>query len=79
MKRTSCRTPLGVACPTVSARQMRRAPARMAAPYSAFSVSGRARVVSSVTYMTGSPSETAKETASSEARSIRSIVQSSAY
>ena len=57
--------PAGVAWPTVSAMQTRVAPARIAVEYSARSVSGSARVVSSVTYMTGSPSRTAKAIASS--------------
>ncbi len=51
----------------------------MATPYSRFSVSGAARVVSSVTYMTGSPSATANRTASSVTLSMRSSVQPSAY
>ena len=54
------RAPCGVAWPTVSAMQTRVAPARIAVEYSARSVSGSARVVSSVTYITGSPSPTAK-------------------
>src|SRR5690348_7114068 len=78
-KRTRARTPSGVACPTVSARHTRRAPHRIALPYNARNVSGAARVVSSVTNITGSPSRTTNVTASSLARSIRSSVQSSAY
>jgi len=80
--RTKCisrRTPAGTACPTVSATQMRRAPHRIALAYSARMVSGRARVVSSVTNITGRPCETANVTAASLAFSIFSSVQSSAY
>src|SRR6266581_4581453 len=76
---TNAFTPSGVAWPTVSARHIRPAPQSMAARYSAVSVSGRARVVSSVTYMTGRPCRTAYVTASSVERRIRSRVQSSAY
>ena len=56
---TNALTPSGVAWPTVSAMQIRPAPQSIAVRYSALSVSGRARVVSSVTYMTGSPCCTA--------------------
>src|SRR5437588_183899 len=76
---TNAFTPSGVACPTVSARQIRPAPHSIAAPYSALIVSGRARVVSSVTYMTGKPCSTAYVTASSVAATMRSTVQSSVY
>src|SRR6266480_3793760 len=78
-KLTSDLTPSGVACPTVSARQMRVAPQSIAAPYSALRASGLARVVSSVTYMTGSPCFTAYVTASTVDCTMRSRVQSSAY
>ncbi len=44
---------------------MRIAPARIAVAYSLRTVSGWARVVSSVTYITGNPDFTAKLTASS--------------
>ena len=77
-KRISALTPDGVAWPTVSERQILRTPQRMALPYSAFSVSPSARVVSSVTNITGRPSRTAKETDSSAVRSIPSIVHPSA-
>src|SRR5207237_369684 len=56
---TSALTPSGVAWPTVSARQIRVAPQAIAAPYNALSASGVARVVSSVTYITGRPCFTA--------------------
>ena len=62
---TTAAAPAGVAWPTVSAMQTRVAPARIAVVYSARSVSGSARVVSSVTYITGSPSPTANAIASS--------------
>ena len=78
-KRTRLRTPSGVAWPTVSQTQTRPAPARIAVVYMRRMWSGCARVVSSVTYMTGRPSLTASATASSERRSIRSKSQSSAY
>ena len=65
MNFTTAAAPCGVACPTVSAMHTLVAPARIAVEYSARSVSGSARVVSSVTYMTGSPSPTAKVIASS--------------
>ena len=78
-KRTSWRTPCGVAWPTVSARQMRPAPHSIAVVYSSRSVSGWDRVVSSVTYMTSRPSETAKVTASSVARRSMLDCQPSAY
>ena len=58
---------------------MRVAPQLIAAPYSALSVSGRARVVSSVTYITGSPALVANVTASSVEARILSRVQSSVY
>src|SRR3989442_960158 len=77
--RTSALTPSGVACPTVSAKQIRIAPQSIAAPYNAFRASGFARVVSSVTYMTGRPCLTAYVTASSVDARMRSRVQSSAY
>ena len=76
--RTTAPAPTGVACPTVSATQTRFAPARIAVEYSSRSVSGSARVVSSVTYITGTPSRTAKPTASSVRFRSWSIVQSSA-
>ena len=56
-----------------------RAPARMAVEYSCRSVSGSARVVSSVTYIAGSPSRTANVIASSVSFSSWSSVQPSAY
>ena len=76
---TRLRTPLGVAWPTVSQTQTRLAPARIAVVYIPRMWSGCARLVSSVTYMTGRPSLTASATASSERRSMRSKSQSSAY
>ena len=76
---TRLRTPLGVAWPTVSQTQTRPAPARIAVVYIRRMWSGCARVVSSVTYITGSPSRTASDTASSDRRSIRSKSQSSVY
>ncbi|MNC87705.1 hypothetical protein D3C83_34530 [compost metagenome] len=54
-KRTTARAPSGVACPTVSAMQIREAPAWMAVVNSRESVSGSDRVVSSVTYITVRP------------------------
>ncbi len=78
-KRTTAAAPTGVACPTVSATHTRDAPALIAAEYRRRSVSGSARVVSSVTYMTVSPSPTANVIASSVSRSSWSIVQPSAY
>ena len=51
----------------------------MAVPYKALRASGLARVVSSVTYITGRPCFTAYVTASSVDARIRSRVQSSAY
>ena len=66
--RATAAAPAGVAWPTVSAMQTRCAPARIAVEYSWRSVSGSARVVSSVTYMTGSPSPTANVIASSVSR-----------
>ena len=62
---TTARAPAGVAWPTVSAIQMRDAPARMAVVNSRRSVSGSERVVSSVTYITSRPWLTPNETASS--------------
>jgi len=50
---------IGVAWPTVSQTQTARAPQRIAVVYSARIVSGSARVVSSVTNITGKPSFTA--------------------
>ena len=47
--RTTAAAPAGVAWPTVSAMHTRDAPARIAVEYSLRSVSGSARVVSSVT------------------------------
>ena len=79
MNRTTAAAPAGVAWPTVSAMQTRFAPARIAVEYSRRSVSGSARVVSSVTYMTGSPSPTANVIASSVSFSSWSSVQPSAY
>ncbi len=76
---TRLRVPLGVACPTVSQTQTRPAPARIAVVYIRRIWSGWARVVSSVTYMTGRPSRTARDTASSDICSIRSKSQSSVY
>ena len=58
-KRTRLAAPVGVAWPTVSHRHRRRAPHAIAVRKSRRSVSGRARTVSSVTYITGSPCETA--------------------
>jgi hypothetical protein len=69
MKRTSAAAPWGVAQPTVSVTQTRRAPQAMAVEYSRRSVVGSARMVSSVTYITVSPSRTANDTDSSVSRS----------
>ena len=66
---TTAVAPLGVACPTVSAMHTRDAPARIAAVYNRRIDSGSARVVSSVTYITESPSFTANPMASSVWRS----------
>jgi hypothetical protein len=74
---TTAEAPTGVAWPTVSATQMRLAPAEIAHEYSARSVSGLARVVSSVTYITSSPSLTANVMASSVVLSRKSSVQPS--
>ena len=52
---TTARAPAGVAWPTVSAMQMRDAPARIAVVNRRRSVSGSERVVSSVTYITSRP------------------------
>lgn len=73
--RMSLRTPVGVTWPHVSQTQRRFAPASIAAPYSARSVSGCARVVSSVTNMTGSPSSVANFTASAASPTIFSSSQ----
>ncbi len=54
---------MGVACPAVSQMQTARAPQLMAVEYNRFTVSGSQRLVSSVTYMTSSPNETAYFTA----------------
>ena len=54
-ERTTARAPSGVAWPTVSAMQMREAPASIAVVNSRRSVSGSERVVSSVTYITAQP------------------------
>ena len=72
------RTPSGVACPHVSETQIRFAPAAIAVSYSFCSVSGSARVVSSVTNMTGNPAFTSVATLVSTLLSIVSIFQSSA-
>jgi hypothetical protein len=77
-KRISVRTPQGVAWPTVSHTQTLPAPAWMAAVYIFSTSSGLARVVSSVTYITGSPSETANSTAFADCRTIQSRSHSSA-
>ena len=66
--RTTARAPAGVEWPTVSAMQMREAPARIAVRNSRRSVSGSERVVSSVTYITLKPCLTAKPMASSVQR-----------
>ena len=79
MNRIRFCTPLGVAWPTVSQTQTRPAPARMAVVYICRMWSGCARIVSSVTYITGRPSRTARDTASSVMRNIRSRSQSSVY
>ncbi len=79
MNRTTAAAPAGVACPTVSEMHTRFAPARIAVEYRARSESGSARVVSSVTYITGRPSPTAKVIASSVSFSNWSRVQPSAY
>ena len=63
----------------MSATHTRDAPALIAAEYRRRSVSGSARVVSSVTYMTVRPSPTANVMASSVRRSSWSIVHPSAY
>jgi len=50
---------MGVACPAVSQMQIARAPQPIAVAYKRLTVCGSHRLVSSVTYMTSSPSETA--------------------
>ena len=77
--RTTAIAPLGVACPTVSATHRRFAPARIAALNNRRSDSGSARVVSSVTYITVTPSLTAKVTASSVHFCRKSSDHPSAY
>jgi len=72
------RTPSGVACPHVSDTQIRLAPAAIAVSYSFWSVSGSARVVSSVTNITGRPALTSVATLVSTLFSMASMVQSSA-
>jgi len=79
VKATRLMVPLGVACPTVSARQMRRAPASMAVLNSVSSVSGALRVVSSVTKVTSRPCLTVNSTASRVRRTNRSRSHSSTY
>ncbi len=61
-------TPIGVACPQVSQMTMAFAPQLMAVVYSRLMVSGSQRVVSSVTYITSRPSDTAYFTAFSVVR-----------
>ena len=61
--RTSASAPMGVACPAVSQMQMARAPQSIAVAYRRFTVSGSQRLVSSVTNITSSPSDTAYFTA----------------
>ena len=72
-------TPSGTAAPTVSHRQTRCAPASMAAVSSTRRSSGDERTVSSVTYITGRFSPTAKPTASLVKRRMWSRSHSSAY
>ncbi len=79
VKPSRLRTPDGVAWPTVSHRQSRRAPHSIAVRKSRRSVAGCARIVSSVTYITSSPFEAANVTASRVCCSIISSVQFSAY
>ena len=76
-KRTSASAPMGVACPAVSQMQIARAPQLIAVEYSRFTVSGSQRLVSSVTYMTSRPSETAYLTAFSVVCSRKSSVHPS--
>ena len=72
-------TPSGMAAPTVSQRHTRLAPASTAAVRSSRRCSGEDRTVSSVTYMTSSPSLTAYSMASRVCRRMCSMSHSSAY
>src|SRR4029077_628228 len=76
--RTSASAPIGVAWPAVSQIQIARAPQLIAVAYSFFTVSGSQRLVSSVTYMTSRPSETAYLTAFSVVWRRKSSVPPSA-
>ncbi len=78
-KRTSAVAPSGVAWPTVSQRQSRRAPASMALRKSLSRSSGLLRVVSSVTYVTWSPCFSANAIASTDCFSMNERSHSSAY
>ncbi len=66
---------MGVACPTVSQITTALAPQLIAVVYMRWMVSGSQRVVSSVTYMTSSPCETAYFTACSVVFRRKSSVQ----
>jgi hypothetical protein len=79
MKRTIRAVPAGVAWPTVSVTQTRWTPSRTASPYRRRIVSGCARSVSSVTYITGRPASTAKRIASADWRTRNSSSHPSAY
>src|ERR1022692_4680664 len=76
---TRFHTPCGTAAPQVSHKQRRLAPTSTAAVSRTRRCSGEERTVSSVTYMTSSPSRTANRMASRVWRTMSDSSHSSAY
>src|SRR5579862_3474551 len=70
---------MGVECPAVSQTTIARAPQLIAVEYRRLIIEGSQRLVSSVTYITSRPRDTANLIALSEVCSKKSSVQPSVY